>query len=192
MKKIVKSFLVLQSPGTVRGHFAFKAFYRPDSEEMIRRSAGAIVRLGDTISCYGSSRLLSRDHDASPKAVGEEYHSGPKVMVFGQNSFKSADSVVPGALLTMNENIQPIVSRIICVETAIDHSDYADIGTFDLSDLKDDLLNFTVLGKTGKKQRSLEQLDNIWERILELLKSSPERGVVMGLQKHDFDLRAFL
>jgi hypothetical protein len=187
VSRIVKSFLVLQSPGAIRAHFAFKAFYIPDSEKMIRRSAGAIVRLGDTISCYGSSRLLNLEHETSPVAVGEEYHSGPKVMVFGLNSFRSGDIIIPGTLLSMNENIQPIVARIVCVETDVERSNLADIGTFNMIDLNGDLQKYTRLG--SGKQKSLEKIEKTWGRILELLKAAPDQGVVVGLLKQDLGLR---
>ncbi|MGL4234686.1 hypothetical protein [Tabrizicola sp.] len=187
ISRIVKSFLVLQSPGSIRSHFAFKAFYIPDSDQMIRRSAGAIVRLGETISCYGSSRLLHLEHEASPVAIGEEYHSGPKVMVFDLNSFKSNDTIIPGTLLSMNENIQPIASRIVCVETSIERSDLASIGTFNVEELSGDLQKFTCLGTGGR--RSPEQIERTWQRILEILEAAPGQGVVVGLQKQDVGLR---
>lgn len=108
-------------------------------------------------------------------------------MVFGLNSFRSGDTIVPGTLLSMNENVQPIVARIVCVETDVERSDLADIGTFSIADLSGDLEKYTRLGSV--KRKSPEKIEKTWERILELLKAAPDQGVVVGLQKHDLGLR---
>lgn len=187
--RIVKSFLILQSPGSIREYFTFKVFYKSNSNET-RKSAGAIVKLGDVVSCFGSSRMLMPSDGFGGLDSDASQILGPKTITLELDSLSANDPIVPGHLLTVNENKETISCRMVCVQTHIQHSDDAKIGSSLLSECDDDLGNFTVFGEGQNAARSEEERAQIWQLMIACLKRPGTEHVCTSLTKRDIDLRS--
>lgn len=188
-ERIVKSYLVLQSPGSIREHFAFKVYYKSGSEQ-IRKSAGAIINLGNVVSCFGSSRmLLPGDEFGGLQGDGSQI-LGPKTITLDIAALTSEDTLVPGHVLTVNEHREVISSKLICIRTHLTHSRDADIGSFPVDQYSDDLGEFTELGSLPATAESLPIRDKIWSFILSRLRNADNQNVCLSLTKRDLDLRA--
>lgn len=186
--RIVKSFLVLQSPGHQREHFAFKLFYKSGSGQ-IRKSAGAILALGNTVTCFGSSRMLLEGDEFGGLEGDLNQVLGPKSVVLDSMALRSDETLVPGHLLSVNENELPISSKMVCVKTPIRHSSDAAIGSLKISSCVDELGKYTVLGDGQDRAQNIDQRSQIWNFLLGKMQLENARHTVVGLTKRDMDLR---
>ena len=187
--RIVKSFLVLQSPGSVREHFAFKVYYKSGSDQ-VRKSAGAIINLGNAVSCFGSSRMLMPGDELGGLQGDGSHILGPKAMTLDIASLTSNDVIVPGHLLTVNEHRDIISCRMVCVRTHFSHSKEVDIGSFEVGRYDDDLGRFTEFGQIPVTAESQELRDKIWAHMLSRLRPEDDQRVCTSLTQRDMDLRA--
>lgn len=186
--RIVKSLLVLQSPGSIREHFAFKVFYKSGSDQ-IRKSVGAIVNLGNVVSCFGSSRLLMPGDELGGLQSDENQVLGPKAMTLDVAALTSNDIIVPGHLLTVNEHREVISSKMICVRTYHMHSSNVAIGSFAIEQFYDELGKYTEFGRHPATAESQPLRDEIWSLILSQLRRDRDEHVCLSLNQKHMDLR---
>ena len=189
--RIVKSFLVLQSPGSVREHFAFKVYYKSGSDQ-VRKSAGALINLGNVVSCFGSSRMLMPGDELGGLQGDGNHILGPKTMTLDIASLTSNDVIVPGHLLTVNEHRDIISCRVICVRTQFTHSGDVDIGSFEVNKYDDDLGQYTEFGQISATADNIEVRDRIWTHISSQLCTDERQRVCTSLTQRDMDLRAMI
>jgi hypothetical protein len=192
--RITKSFVVFQSPGEKRRHFAFKVFYR-SREEKLRRSAGALIEMGESIVCLGSSREISEGAEQSVRATGfVQSVRGPKALVFDARQMRTQPMIVMGLTLTVNEGEVPIVSRICMVRTNHAHSSSAGIGSIRAGSLASDLRKHTVFG-SDEKWRELNkpgQMRPLADKIAASLQIPAERGLLRLDDMEQIDPHAFI
>jgi hypothetical protein len=176
--KIVKSFLVFQSPGllsggdgAIRNHFAFKVFYKNQSTK-IRRSAGAVLHLGKTITCFGSSRMVDASKPSEPLAYSGD--RGPKSLVF--TAPNTGDRMLFGVMMSMNEDQIPIASRVVAVETVHQHSKDAGIGSMDPKDLEMELMKNAIFADTIESEERARQG---WTNLIDLLRAEVPAGTLV-------------
>ena len=188
-ERIVKSFLVLQSPGSIREHFAFKVYYKSESDQ-VRKSAGAIINLGNVVSCFGSSRILMPGDEFGGLQGDGSQILGPKTMTLDIAALTSNDIIIPGHLLTINEHKDVISCRMICVRTHLMHSKDIEIGSFAVDHYQDDLGKFTEFGQHRETAESQPTRDKIWSLISTRLRCDNDQRVFTSLTQKDMDLRA--
>ncbi|TPK85678.1 hypothetical protein FJ936_09065 [Mesorhizobium sp. B2-4-13] len=183
---INRMFLVFQSPGwlegreTLRQHFAFKLFYRNSLKE-VRRSAGSVLLLGSTITCFGSSEMIGSKGDIKKKAGGLR---GPKAIVFNLETVDSP--MLFGMTLSMNEKRVPIASRIIAIRTELTHSDLINIGNADPVSMSADLQTYTVL----EKNPAIETVGPArWSDLIDILGRDGHHGTLESALVRAFDNR---
>ncbi|MEP4309725.1 MAG: hypothetical protein ABJ364_08255, partial [Lentilitoribacter sp.] len=183
--KIAKSFLVFQSPGTNRNHFAFKAFYRSRSGGLIRRSAGALVPLGGYAACLGTSLPMGSSLAVDYGHGYDRGFSGPKFLAFDIKSLQFKERLVPGVTMTMNENERSLLSHVFIAPSSKEHSGDADIGTFLVDDMRDEVEKHW----TASEEDSRLSIDNskLWSILIEKLTAQQATNCVIGYQKSDID-----
>lgn len=188
LSRLAKSFLVVQSPGNSREHFAFKAFYKTRTGQL-RRSAGSVVALGDSISCFGSSKRAVGIGE-SPQFDGETTQFvGPKAMFLNADCFRNGEHLIPGQLVSVNEDDVLFASKIICVATPHRHSSRAAIGTYALSKYQDELGEHSVFGDKQEQALSRTDRDRLWKMICSELCPKSDGQIELSLARRDVDLR---
>ena len=183
--KIAKSFLVFQSPGVGRNHFAFKAFYRSRSGGLIRRSAGAVVPLGGYIACLGTSLPMGSSLSAD---YGQGYargFSGPKVFAFDTTSIQFQERLIPGLAMTVNENERTLVSHTFITPSTRTHSEDADIGTFLVEDMDGEAENHWP-EVTSSSKFALNNKE-LWNVMIDKLTAASADSCVVSYKKADID-----
>jgi len=188
LTRLAKSFLVLQSPGDSREHFAFKAFYKSRTGQL-RRSAGSIVALGDVVSCFGSSKRAVGIGNASQFDGETAQFVGPKALFLNTDSFRNGEHLIPGQLVSVNEDDVLFSSKIICVATYLRHSSDASIGTYALAKYDDELGKHSVFGEGKEQALSRSDRDRLWEMICSELCPQSDGRIELSLARRDVDLR---
>lgn len=174
--KLVKSFLVVQSPGSTRKYFTFKNFYQygeggRSSGKFTKRSAGAILPLGNSIAMYGTSQVLHEDKLSHKDLREDENHSGPKAFFFDANYFRLNEFAIPGLLTTMNNSNLLLSTKVVLVRSKLSHSDEAGIGTFQAGYLRDELeklVQFPFREGSAEEFQAAD-LAAIWDYITQYL-----------------------
>lgn len=195
--RIVKSFFVIQSPGRaiqsegkVRHHFAFKLFYKSDAGE-IRRSAGAVLYLGDTVTFFGGSRFVPPNSGEIGVAESARELIGPKNMVIDARCFGHDRRILGGLLTTMNEEQTFVATRFICVETAIEHSDHAAIDSYAVSEFDDEFGRFTVFADDQHYPQAPAQRAVMFDNMVRLLRGDDSQ-FIRPPDPRDLSTRAML
>lgn len=175
---LAKSFLILQSPGRTREHFAFKLFFKSRGSK-VRKSSGAVVQMSGNLACLGSSRNLPMERNETSAELDAESDviPGPKSLVFKASDFRNS-ALIMGITLTINEKEEPITTRICCVETALTHSDKVGIGVFKAEQLRGDLAKFMISTGAEAEKPNEATLSSMWDHLMSKLEEPANRGVV--------------
>lgn len=170
--EILKSFMVLQSPGRLRDephnwrkHFAVKVFTRYD--RTLVRSVGAVMQLGDEIVGFASRREMQpQDYkmDRKPEWLDPTTFRGATMLAFGKSWFGTQRGLLLGMLTTTNQNRRNISSPVLCIETDQDHSDQVDLDVIMKEDLVKDVLKHTRLQADDTAQVG-ELTEYLWDML---------------------------
>ncbi|MEJ1992393.1 MAG: hypothetical protein P8X50_12025 [Maritimibacter sp.] len=133
----MKSFLAISEPSGVfqdKDAYAFSHIYVPPSPTGQKRfSGGKVIPLQDGVYLVGGQRPYSTDRQGVP-------FSSIKVIASRWHDLDRGHKIFPALTMSTNYLGVPIVGRAAIRATPIGHSEKIDLGSVDLSDLRNDLL----------------------------------------------------
>ena len=179
--RLIKSFLVLQSPGLNRAHFVAKIF-TTGPHGTRRVSIGAPIPLGDTVSIMCTTKVESpfKVDDGVNNQLEPKAFRGLKCLSLHEYGFVARNGFTLGSLMTINKDDAPLFANVLLVKTDKNTDKEVEVDVIKASDLVDDIKKHSAIAKPLQKQNMLEIF---CERALAALENASKKEALLGLSK---------